>query len=78
MGGRRVRQRRLLVWAALTVPVPQWRAGEMPQTEQQYRPPAHATTKPTWVWIDADDASETGNRRDPDNCLALLSRATVS
>ena len=62
----------------MTVPVPQWRAGEMPQTEQQYRPPAHATTKPTWVWIDADDASETGNRRDPDNYLALLSRANVS
>ena len=62
----------------MIVPVPQWRAGEMPQPAQQYRPPAHATTKPTRVWIDADAACETGNRRDPDNYLALLSRANVS
>ena len=50
----------------------------MPQPAQQYGPPAHATAKPTRVRIDADAACETGNRRDPDYCLALLSLASVS
>ncbi len=31
--------------------------------------------KPTRVWVDTDAACGTGQRRDPDDCLALLSLA---
>ena len=68
----------LLVIAALAMPVPVWRTGEVPQPELQYLPPPRDTGKPTRVWIDADAACGTGKHRDPDDCLALLSLASAT
>ncbi len=67
----------LLVVAALAVPVQLWRTGEVPQRELQHSPPERFTAKTTRVWIDADAACGTGKRRDPDDCLALLSLASA-
>ena len=68
----------LLVMAALAVPMPLWRSGETPQPDLQYLPSARETLKSTRVWIDADAACGTGKRRDPDDCLALLSLASAA
>lgn len=61
------------VMVALAVPVRLWRTGEVPLPELQYVPPARAIVNAARVWIDADAACGTGKRRDPDDCLALLS-----
>lgn len=68
----------LLVMAALATPVQLWRSGEVPQPDLQYSPPARDTVKSARVWIDADAACGTGKRRDPDDCLALLSLASAT
>jgi inosine-uridine nucleoside N-ribohydrolase len=68
----------LLAMAALAVPVKLWRTGEVPQPELNRLPRAHDTVRPRRVWIDADAACGTGKRRDPDDCLALLSLASAS
>ena len=73
----------LIVALALSMPVQLWRTGEVPLAELRYSPsspssppsPAHAN--PVRVWIDADAACGTGKRRDPDDCLALLSMANA-
>lgn len=67
----------LLVMVALAVPVTQWRTGEVLQPQLHHLPPAPNTVRPTRVWIDADAACGTGKRRDPDDCLALLSLASA-
>lgn len=63
------------VTIALALPVKLWRTGELPQPELQHLPPAPDTVKPRRVWVDTDVACGTGQRRDPDDCLALLSLA---
>ena len=68
----------VLVMAALVVPVQTWRTGELPQPALKYSPPARDTAQPVRVWIDADAACGTGKRRDPDDCLALLSLASAT
>lgn len=68
----------LLVIVALAVPVTLWRTGEVPQSKLHHLPPAHDTDRSRRVWIDADAACGTGKRRDPDDCLALLSLAGAS
>ena len=65
----------LVVIAALAAPVQLWRTGEVRLPELRYLPHPDASTKHTRVWIDADAACGTGNRRDPDDCLAVLSLA---
>ncbi len=67
----------LLAMVALAVPVQLWRTGEVPQPDLQYSPSARDTVKTVRVWIDADAACGTGKRRDPDDCLALLSLANA-
>ncbi|MEO5772241.1 MAG: nucleoside hydrolase [Burkholderiaceae bacterium] len=68
----------LLVVTALSMPVQLWRTGEVPQPELRYSPPSQKPATPARVWIDADAACGTGKRRDPDDCLALLSLASAS
>ena len=68
----------LLVVAALSMPVQLWRTGEVPLLELRYSPHSHHPATPVRVWIDADAACGTGKRRDPDDCLALLSLANAS
>ena len=65
----------ILVIAALAAPVKLWRTGEVPQQDLMYLPPARETAKPMRIWVDTDAACGTGQRRDPDDCLALLSLA---
>ncbi len=67
----------LLALASLAVPVQQWRTGEVPQPDLLYEPASHHPVQPVRVWIDADAACGTGKRRDPDDCLALLSLASA-
>jgi len=70
----------LLVVAVLSMPVQLWRTGEAPQPELRYSspsPPSRTLTKQARVWIDADAACGSGERRDPDDCLALLSLASA-
>ncbi len=62
----------ILVTLALVVPVKLWRTGEAPQPELEHQPPAPDTVKPRRVWVDTDAACGTGQKRDPDDCLALL------
>lgn len=52
-----------------------WRTGEIPQPALRYEPPSGHEQRPTRIWIDADAACGTGERRDPDDCLALFSLA---
>lgn len=59
--------------AMLAWPVPIWRTGETPLPTLVYAPQAAALAKADRVWVDADAACGTGQRRDPDDCLALLS-----
>ena len=68
----------LLVVAALSMPVQLWRTGEVPLLELRYSPHSHHPATPVRVWIDADAACGTGKRRDPDDCLALLSLANAN
>ncbi len=65
----------ILIMVALAAPVNLWRTGEVPLPGLQYQPPARDTLRPTRVWVDTDAACGTGERRDPDDCLALLSLA---
>ena len=67
----------LLVLVVMAMPVQSWRTGEVPQPELQHLPPAQHSVKLVRVWIDADAACGTGKRRDPDDCLALLSLASA-
>jgi inosine-uridine nucleoside N-ribohydrolase len=67
----------LLVTAALALPVKLWRTGEVPLPELVYSAAPHDAAKPVRVWIDADAACGTGQHRDPDDCLALLSLASA-
>ena len=53
------------------------RTGESPQPELGHSPPEHDPLAPARVWIDGDAACGTGRRRDPDDCLALLSLASA-
>jgi purine nucleosidase len=62
----------VLAVMVLAVPVNVWRTGEVPLPGLQHLPPASDTLKPTRVWVDTDAACGTGQRRDPDDCLALL------
>lgn len=68
----------LFLLAALAMPVQLWRTGEVPLPELQYLPPADNGVKSTRIWIDADAACGTGTRRDPDDCLAVLSLASAT
>ena len=70
----------LLVISVLAWPLAAWRTGETPSPELSYLPQALPTTADATepaaidrVWVDADAACGTGRRRDPDDCLALLS-----
>ncbi len=65
----------ILVTVALALPVKLWRTGEVPQPELEHLLPAPDTVQPRQVWVDTDAACGTGQRRDPDDCLALLSLA---
>lgn len=65
----------ILFTAAFALPVKLWRTGEVPQPELEHLPPAPDTVQPRRVWVDTDAACGTGQRRDPDDCLALLSLA---
>ena len=65
----------LLVVAMLAWPVPTWRTGETLLPMLVYAPQAAASAKADRFWVDADAACGTGQRRDPDDCLALLSLA---
>ncbi len=67
----------LLAMAALAVPVKLWSTGEVPQPELRYSLPPRDAVKPARVWINADAACGTGKRRDPGDCLALLSLASA-
>ena len=64
-----------LIMVALAVPVTVWRTGEVPLPALQHLPPARDAVQPTRAWVDTDAACGTGERRDPDDCLALLSLA---
>ena len=64
-----------LVMDALAVPVKLWRTGEVPQPDLKHLRPARETKKPRRVWVNTDAACGTGQRRDPDECLALLAPA---
>ncbi len=66
----------LLVVVAL-LPFTTWRTGEIPQPALQYEPTTGTNVRPSRIWIDADAACGTGERRDPDDCLALLSLTTA-
>ena len=63
----------LLVMGVMALPVQQWRTGEVPQPSLHYPSTPRVAVKATRLWIDADAACGTGRRRDPDDCLALLS-----
>lgn len=65
----------ILIMVALAAPVSLWRTGEVPLPGLHYLPPARDTLKPSRLWVDTDAACGTGERRDPDDCLALLSLA---
>ena len=65
----------MLIMVTLAVPVKVWRTGEVPLPALQHLPSASDTVKPTRAWVDTDAACGTGKRRDPDDCLALLSLA---
>ena len=65
----------ILIMAALAAPVNLWRTGELPLPALHYLPPSRDTLKPMRLWVDTDAACGTGERRDPDDCLALLSLA---
>lgn len=67
----------LLVILALALPVQTWRTGELSQPELQYSATPDRADRATRVWIDADAACGTGRRRDPDDCLAVLSLASA-
>jgi len=62
----------ILVTVALALPVKLWRTGEVSQPELEHLPPAPDAVKPRRVWVDTDAACGTDQRRDPDDCLALL------
>jgi len=71
----------LLVMAVLSMPVPLWRTGEAPQPELRYSSPSSPSQMPAKqarVWIDADAACGSGERRGADDCLALLPLANAS
>lgn len=63
----------LLVVGVLALPIKEWRTGETPLTALHYLPASTLFPKADRVWLDADAACGTGERRDPDDCLALLS-----
>lgn len=71
----------LLAIGALAWPLSAWRTGQTPLPDLQYLPAPMAATAATLplpaarVWVDADAACGSGRRRDPDDCLALLSLA---
>ena len=65
----------IVIMGALAVPVKVWRTGEVPLPALEHLPPADGTLKPARVWVDTDAACGTGERGDPDDCLALLSLA---
>lgn len=64
-----------LLMATFALPLPLWRTGEHPLPALEYQPVAGSTHDGAdqRLWIDADPACGTGRRRDPDDCLALLS-----
>lgn len=63
----------VLVAGILAFPITLWRTGETPLPALRYLPVAAHTTQADRLWLDADPACGTGQRRDPDDCLALLS-----
>lgn len=67
----------ILLFIGAMLPVATWRTGEIPQPALQYEPTTGPNARPTRIWIDADAACGTGERRDPDDCLALLSLTTA-
>ena len=68
----------LLVTGALALPVRLWRTGQLALPDLVYSAALPGAAKPARVWVDADAACGTGKRRDPDDCLALLSLASAS
>ena len=64
-----------LAAVGMALPLPQWRTGETPQPDLQYLPQTLPAAQPSRVWVDADVACGTGPRRDPDDCIAMLSLA---
>lgn len=68
----------LLAAGALALPVKLWRTGQVPLPDLAYSAAPDRSVKPLRVWVDADAACGTGQHRDPDDCLALLSLATDS
>lgn len=63
----------VLVAGILALPITIWRTGETPLPALRYLPVAAHTTQGDRLWLDADAACGTGKRRDPDDCLAVLS-----
>ena len=68
----------LLVTGALSLPVKLWRTGQVALPDLVYSAALPGAAMPARVWVDADAACGTGKRRDPDDCLALLSLAGTS
>lgn len=62
-----------LVVASLALPIQQWRTGETRLPDLQYLPAAAPNVNADRLWVDADAACGTGKRRDPEDCLAVLS-----
>jgi purine nucleosidase len=61
-----------LALATLAMPVPTWRTGEVPVPPLPLQPGSAFALKPDRIWIDTDVACGSGERVDPDDCLALL------
>ena len=68
----------VLAAASLALPLPVWRTGETPQPSLQYLPQTLPAARSNRVWVDADAACGKGEKRDPDDCIALLSLATAT
>lgn len=62
-----------LVVASLALPIQEWRTGETRIPDLHHLPAAAPNVNADRLWLEADAACGTGKRRDPDDCLAVLS-----
>lgn len=61
-----------LAVTTLAMPIRTWRTGEEPVPPLPLEPAGVFAVKPDRLWIDTDIACGSGERVDPDDCLALL------
>jgi purine nucleosidase len=61
------------VLLTLSLPVPLWRTGEHLSPSLVYLPQGLVSAASGPIWVDTDAACGAGRRRDPDDCLALVS-----